>query len=1443
MDFNQFNRPPQQVPQTLPQSMNRERIQAMVQRLNILRSQGQNERTSTEFAQMAGFLRMFGQFQQMRQQQLQQQQQQQGAPQQAPQSLTPVQINALKAQMATYQFASQNMPTPEHIQREAFEPAQYPVAPPPEDTIRDKTIGAAVEINKVKEETPQKPHEYQSYISPLVYLEAGPNSSNNSTKNQRIIIPSVMPQGIDPYQLIEERNHFQNRRMYWRIQELEDMTSTTSDQPAHITGNDILDSKAPQDIDQKPESPSLTDVSSSDKMKALIELKALKLVEKQRALRQDVISAQSHATLLTTDRAAFRRFKKQSLRDARATEQFERKQRSERDRKSRQKHLDYILSIHNHANNLRQANRDAVAKAQKMGRAVLKLHGDVEKEEQKRVERVSKERLAALRNDDEEAYLKLIDTAKDTRITHLLSQTDAYLDSLTQNVLAQQNEVGMEDNFNFEVEEAPATEATFGGRRQDDEAEDQGKVSVDYYAVAHRVSEKVTTQPSILIGGQLKEYQLKGLQWMISLYNNRLNGILADEMGLGKTIQTISLVTFLIERKRQNGPYLIIVPLSTLTNWAMEFEKWAPSVSVAVYKGPPQQRKATQQRMRQGFQVLLTTFEYVIKDRPVLSKYNWVFMIMDEGHRLKNTESKLSQTLQQFYKTRYRLILTGTPLQNNLPELWALLNFVLPKIFNSVKSFDEWFNTPFANTGSNEKMDLNEEESLLVIKRLHKVLRPFLLRRLKKDVEKDLPDKVEKVVKCRMSPLQISLYNQMKKFGQMASISQSDKNGAVGGNNKSGIKGLQNTIMQLRKIVNHPFVFDAIESAVNPASISDDKLYRVAGKFELLDRILPKLKATGHRVLIFFQMTAIMTIMEDYLAWKGLKHLRLDGSTKTEERSSLLNKFNDLDSDYFVFLLSTRAGGLGLNLQSADTVIIFDSDWNPHADLQAQDRAHRIGQKKEVRILRLITERSVEEQILARAQYKLEIDGKVIQAGKFDNKSTAEEREDFLRSILEQEAEEEEEAGDMNDDEINELLARGEGEIDVFNQMDKERAQQDALFWQAKGLVGPNPGRLITDQELPEIYRSTYEWNPIIEADQEALEGGRRARAGVVYDDGLTEEQWVNALENDETTIEEQSRLKRERAAKGLTEEEEIDSPDVDGSKKRSGRPSKVGTPVPGGKRKRNPAVETPTIDYNDEPANKKKKPGLDPEAKERLKSVLTPFFDVVWTLTDEDGRLRADLFREVPSKKLYPDYALLIKQPMALNNIKRKIERKTYQNARECLSDFHLMFANARTYNEPGSWVVEDADAIQAGMDQAWNEKVLGTGVAGSELPAEATGPPQPDQILGPAALQAVAQPMVQHQVPQPPQPQNQMVNIPQMQQQPQIHQQMPQPAMQAAPMYQQPSYGAVDPNAFIADPMYYQQQAYDQQQQQQAAFEQQQQQQMYQSYGDPYGQQPHGP
>jgi SWI/SNF-related matrix-associated actin-dependent regulator of chromatin subfamily A protein 2/4 len=230
--------------------------------------------------------------------------------------------------------------------------------------------------------------------------------------------------------------------------------------------------------------------------------------------------------------------------------------------------------------------------------------------------------------------------------------------------------------------------------------------------------------------------------------------------------------------------------------------------------------------------------------------------------------------------------------------------------------------------------------------------------------------------------------------------SEKDKKG------KGGTRTLMNSIMQLRKICNHPFMFQHIEEAFADHLGQADKivsgpdLYRASGKFELLDRILPKLKQTSHRVLLFCQMTTAMTIMEDYFNYRGFTYLRLDGTTKAEDRGLLLEMFNDRNSNYFIFLLSTRAGGLGLNLQAADTVIIFDSDWNPHQDLQAQDRAHRIGQKNEVRVLRLVTVNSVEERILAAAKYKLNLDEKVIQAGMFDQKSTGTERKQFLQVFI-----------------------------------------------------------------------------------------------------------------------------------------------------------------------------------------------------------------------------------------------------------------------------------------------------------------------------------------------------------------------------------------------------------------------------------------------------------
>ncbi|AJR47669.1 Sth1p [Saccharomyces cerevisiae YJM1381] len=870
------------------------------------------------------------------------------------------------------------------------------------------------------------------------------------------------------------------------------------------------------------------------KIKALVELKSLKLLTKQKSIRQKLINnvaSQAHHNIPYLRDSPFTAAAQRSVQirskvivpqTVRLAEELERQQLLEKRKKERNLHLQKINSIIDFIKERQSEQWSRQERCFQFGRLGASLHNQMEKDEQKRIERTAKQRLAALKSNDEEAYLKLLDQTKDTRITQLLRQTNSFLDSLSEAVRAQQNEAKILHG----EEVQPIT--------------DEEREKTDYYEVAHRIKEKIDKQPSILVGGTLKEYQLRGLEWMVSLYNNHLNGILADEMGLGKTIQSISLITYLYEVKKDIGPFLVIVPLSTITNWTLEFEKWAPSLNTIIYKGTPNQRHSLQHQIRIGnFDVLLTTYEYIIKDKSLLSKHDWAHMIIDEGHRMKNAQSKLSFTISHYYRTRNRLILTGTPLQNNLPELWALLNFVLPKIFNSAKTFEDWFNTPFANTGTQEKLELTEEETLLIIRRLHKVLRPFLLRRLKKEVEKDLPDKVEKVIKCKLSGLQQQLYQQMLKHNALFVGAGTE------GATKGGIKGLNNKIMQLRKICNHPFVFDEVEGVVNPSRGNSDLLFRVAGKFELLDRVLPKFKASGHRVLMFFQMTQVMDIMEDFLRMKDLKYMRLDGSTKTEERTEMLNAFNAPDSDYFCFLLSTRAGGLGLNLQTADTVIIFDTDWNPHQDLQAQDRAHRIGQKNEVRILRLITTDSVEEVILERAMQKLDIDGKVIQAGKFDNKSTAEEQEAFLRRLIERETNrDDDDKAELDDDELNDTLARSADEKILFDKIDKERMNQERADAKAQGLRVPPP-RLIQLDELPKVFREDIEEH-FKKEDSEPL-GRIRQKKRVYYDDGLTEEQFLEAVEDDNMSLEDAIKKRREarerrRLRQNGTKENEIET-------------------------------------------------------------------------------------------------------------------------------------------------------------------------------------------------------------------------------------------------------------------------------------------------------------
>merc|ERR1712106_745214 len=292
-------------------------------------------------------------------------------------------------------------------------------------------------------------------------------------------------------------------------------------------------------------------------------------------------------------------------------------------------------------------------------------------------------------------------------------------------------------------------------------------------------------------------------------------------------------------------------------------------------------------------------------------------------------------------------------------------------------------------------------------------------------------------------------------------------------------------------------------------------LYRSSGKFELLDRIFPKMRRSGHRILLFCQMTQLMTILEDFLIWRGYKYLRLDGSTKSEERGEMLAQFNQKDSDYSIFLLSTRAGGLGLNLQTADTVVIFDSDWNPHQDLQAMDRAHRIGQKNEVRVLRLMTVNSVEERILAAARYKLNTDEKGIQAGKFDQKSTGSERQQLLQSILNDEEDDDDEENEVPDDDVvNQMISRSEEEFELFQKMDIERKREE------EELGDLSKPRLIAMSELPEFLLQSQEDLEAMDVDEAAEQAkieaergrGNRVRKEVTYQEQLSEQDWLKAI-------------------------------------------------------------------------------------------------------------------------------------------------------------------------------------------------------------------------------------------------------------------------------------------------------------------------------------------
>ena len=513
------------------------------------------------------------------------------------------------------------------------------------------------------------------------------------------------------------------------------------------------------------------------------------------------------------------------------------------------------------------------------------------------------------------------------------------------------------------------------------------------------VTRHYESSPPFLAGGTLKGYQVAALNWLIRRHDAGLSAILADEMGLGKTVESIALLGYLSAVRGERGPYLVLAPKSTLANWAREFARWVPFLGVVRFDGDraarAQQRAAVVAPGR--FDVLLTSFEVAIIEKAALHRHAWRYIVIDEAHRIKNERSVLSQVVRWLHSDR-RLLLTGTPLQNNLHELWALLNFLVPSVFSSADDFDAWFRLAEAGDAAHQRE---------TVARLHRVLQPFMLRRLKADAARSLPPKHEVKLFVGMTPLQTEWYRRVltKDFATISALERSNKNSSSNSSNNtygngsnssngsgSGINSqtskmqLLNIIMQLRKVCNHPYLFDGAEVGHEDGSTGED-LVTSAGKMVVLDKLLRYLRGRGSRVLIFSQMTRMLDILEDYLVLRDYAYCRIDGQTDAAARDAQIDAFNAPDSPVFAFLLSTRAGGLGLNLATADTVVLYDSDWNPQVDLQAEDRVHRIGQQRPVTVYRFVTEHSVEMKILQRAERKLQLDALVVQHGRLPDRA------------------------------------------------------------------------------------------------------------------------------------------------------------------------------------------------------------------------------------------------------------------------------------------------------------------------------------------------------------------------------------------------------------------------------------------------------------------------
>ncbi|GAA6021618.1 hypothetical protein JCM11491_001240 [Sporobolomyces phaffii] len=638
-------------------------------------------------------------------------------------------------------------------------------------------------------------------------------------------------------------------------------------------------------------------------------------------------------------------------------------------------------------------------------------------------------------------------------------------------------------------------------------------------------------QSQLITGGTLKDYQLDGMNWIIERYIFALFGaILADEMGTGKTLQTISFIAFLHEnihhpeRPETDKPTLIILPKAVLRNWDAEFKRFAPSIPILTYYGTPPERaeirkdrlglsglkRAKRIARDERYPVILTTYNIAIKDVAFLEQLDYDLIVCDEAHKAKNLKGKTLTTLKR-YKADFRLLLTGTPLQNNLEELYALLTFILPSIFNDAETFNSMFNFSQITNSDGSKLSESDEVTLLIAQ-LQNILKPFMLRRCKKDVVKDLPLKKEYVLTAPLTARQKELTDaavkgELREFltgPQSAAVTEHDDNESVdsidfantgrgtrrAASKKSYVEkrdaadddDFENDLIEkamvedkekemaelaklsskavnvnhqqakftsvmtnLRQIANHPLA--KLDDRANSSEAKFEDVVNLSGKMMLLDRLLPELFKRGHKVLIFSQFVTMLDLLDEYIIdVKGWTRYRIDGRQGNSANQDEINEFNSTPAttdSTNIFLLSTRAGGVGINLVGADTVILFDSDWNPQNDLQAMDRAHRIGQTKPVLVFRLASANTVEQTILANATRKRKLERVVLgtddlagDAGDILNKAKGKKlsKNDNMRILAEQLANAEGEkitlagagAEILSDEQLEALLDRSE---------------------------------------------------------------------------------------------------------------------------------------------------------------------------------------------------------------------------------------------------------------------------------------------------------------------------------------------------------------------------------------------------------------------------------